>query len=137
MTETNPTEADETSEDMDGFLPSPRFTPGAFPAAIITWAFLKPGEAQEAMVDLADWVGWLVERYSLDARTVPPCWDYHGALVEELSALRISWITAQTTVATGDMPLQWHQAFALSRQRLADWVSRTGCRPGEHRGAHQ
>jgi len=32
-----------------------------------------------------------------------------------------------------DAPLTWHEHFHHTRTRLAEWVARTGCRPGEHR----
>jgi hypothetical protein len=40
---------------------------------------------------------------------------------------------AYAVTSTGDAPLDWHAHFAAARQRLAGWVSRTGCRSGEHR----
>jgi len=79
------------------------------------------------------WVGWLVDHYSLDRRHVPQCWAEHWELVEELSALRLAWEGAYATTAHADAPLAWHEHLRLSRERLVDWVSRTGCRPGEHR----
>jgi hypothetical protein len=30
-----------------------------------------------------------------------------------------------------------HALFAMTRQRLQDWVARSGCRPEEHRDQHQ
>lgn len=53
-------------------------------------------------------------------------WD----LIEELSALRHAWEGAYATTAHADAPLAWHERFAAARARLADCVSRTGCRPG-------
>ena len=50
------------------------------------------------------------------------------------SALRTAWQYAYAHTARGDAPLDWHSGFAASRQRLADWVARAGCRPAEHRG---
>jgi hypothetical protein len=37
--------------------------------------------------ELVAWVQWLVARYELN--NIPDCWAQHGALVEELDALRI------------------------------------------------
>jgi len=76
----------------------------------------------------------MIDRYALDHRTIPPCWPEHGALLEELSALRTAWVTAFAEDSRGDAPLHWHAEFAAARQRLTEWVVRTGFRPGEHRG---
>ena len=48
------------------------------------------------------WIRWCVRRYGLDHRTIPPCWYQHGALVEELSALRTGWQAAHTPTAPGN-----------------------------------
>ena len=104
-----------------------------FPPQAICWPALPDDEVAEQFAVLDDWVDWLTDRYSLDHRTIPPCWAEHGALLEELSALRTGWLASYCLTAAGDVPLAWHAAFAHARQRLTDWASRTGCRPGEHR----
>jgi len=113
--------------------PSTRFNPEVFPSLPVCWATLTDQEMQEEHQALADWIAWLVDRYTLDHRTVPPCWDQHGALVEELSALRTAWLASYALTGRPEAPLEWHAAFAMARQRLADSVARTGCRPSEHR----
>jgi hypothetical protein len=117
----------------DSFLPELRNELKAFSPIPVCWAVLSAGEVGEQLGHLTDWVNWLTDRYTLDHRTVPPCWDDHGAVLEELSALRTAWITAYSGDSVGDAPLRWHAEFAFTRQRLNDWVARTGCRPGEHR----
>ena len=115
------------------FLPGPQLTQEAFPPLPLCWAALTDQERDEQLQALDDWAHWLIRRYALDHRTVPPCWTRHGALLEELSALRTAWLTAYAVTSTGDAPLEWHAHFAATRQRLTDWVSRTGCRSGQHR----
>ena len=105
----------------------------AFPPIPLCWRALTAQERKDQVNALREWIGWLVGRYALDHRTVPPCWEQHGALLEELSALRTAWLTAFAVTSPGDSPLDWHTNFAAARLRLADWVSRTGCRVGEHR----
>ena len=78
---------------------------------------------------------WLADRYRLDHRTVPDCWQQHPELIEELSALHLSWQGSFATTAPHDAPLLWHERFALARARISDWVARLGCRPGHHRAA--
>jgi hypothetical protein len=104
-----------------------------FPRVPVCWPALIKSEQKAALEGLREWTGWLVRRYALDQRTVPPCWAEHGALIEELSALHTAWARAFAVSAAPDQPLRWHNDFALARRRLADWVSRTGCRIGEHR----
>ena len=108
--------------------------PDLFPTFPVCWPTLTDLEVEDALDELGDWVDWATDRYNLDHRTVPPCWDKHGALIEELSALRTAWVAAFAITGRPEAPLEWHAAFAAARQRLTDWSSRTGCRPsGEHR----
>lgn len=99
----------------------------------VCWATMGDLQTEDALDELADWVVWAIERYSLDHRIVPPCWDNHGALIEELSALRTAWIAAYCITGRPDAALAWHHQFEAARRRLSDWAARTGCRPAEHR----
>ena len=104
-----------------------------FPPHATCLPILNETEEADHLDALDDWVTWLTDRYQLDHRVIPPCWTEHGALLEELSALRSSWLHSYQGSATGDAPLNWHADFWHTRQRLTDWAARTGCRPGEHR----
>ncbi|HEX3827248.1 MAG TPA: hypothetical protein VHV82_08255 [Sporichthyaceae bacterium] len=105
-----------------------------FPTLPVCWAELNEVQTEDALEELADWVDWAVTRYALDHRVIPECWDSHGALIEELSALRTAWVAAHCVTGRPEAPLEWHANFDAARQRLTDWASRTGCRPGgEHR----
>lgn len=117
----------------DGFLPGLHLRHEQFAPIPVSWPTLVGEERDARFHELADWIAWVIDRYGLDHRTIPPCWAEHGALVEELSALRTAWATAYAEDSRGDAPLDWHADFAAARQRLADWVARSGCRPGEHR----
>ena len=119
--------------DDSNFMPGPQLAQEAFPPVPLCWPALTSEEREEQLDALADWTRWLVHRYALDHRSVTPCWARHGALLEELSVLRMAWLTAYAVTSTGDAPLEWHVHFAAARQRLAEWVSRIGCRSGEHR----
>lgn len=99
----------------------------------ICWPRLDREAAYTTWHGLDTWIRWCVRRYALDHRTIPPCWYRHGASVEELSALRTAWQSAHSPTAPGNAPIEWHAMFALARQRLQDWVARSGCRPDEHR----
>lgn len=107
-----------------------------FPTLTVCWATMSPAQTEDALEELHDWVAMITERYALDRRVIPECWDSHGALIEELSALRTAWTASYCVIARPEAPLEWHQNFEATRQRLTDWASRTGCRPGEHRPDH-
>ena len=104
-----------------------------FPTIPVCWATMTDRETEDALDELEDWVFWVVDRYALDHRTVPPCWAEHGALVEELSALRVAWLAAFGITGRPEAPLEWHGQFAAVRQRMTEVVSQSGCRPSEHR----
>lgn len=94
---------------------------------------LDAATAEATWNELRDWVEWLVERYALDHRTVPPCWFLHGALVDELTALWGAWQVAYSPMASPADPANWMQILANTRARLAEWTARRGCRPDDHR----
>jgi hypothetical protein len=99
----------------------------------VCWHALPGDVAAEEWRDLRRWVGWLVSRYSLDHRAVPPCWYRHAALVEELSALHCLWQTCFTHGAAASDPVAFHEHLALGLTRLREWAARRGCKPGLHR----
>lgn len=123
--------ADDPNAAIDELLSAP--TP-------ITWRInpndpdrtLDASEAERTWVELRQWVDWLIERYALDSKTVPPCWYFHGALVDELTALWGAWQIAYWPMGSSADPANWMQIFANTRVRLIDWTGRRGCRPGEH-----
>ena len=101
----------------------------------IEWASLTPSEEADQLDDLDPWVRWLVLRYRLDQREVPPCWALHGELVEELAALRTARQGAYGREGPLTGPSDWHQTLAATRYRLSQWIARTGCRFEHHRDA--
>lgn len=103
------------------------------PTKPILWAFYDADDDADMLAELHQWVDWLRWRYTLDHRTIPDCWDQHGPLLEELSALYTAWQVAYTYSDDGSAPLAWMEHYAAARQRLTDWNARTGCRPAEHR----
>jgi hypothetical protein len=78
---------------------------------------------------LGRWVGWLVDRYDL-SQVIPPCWPNHGAMVEELSALRLAWQAAyESAGADPGQPLQWHVGLDLLLRRFERRWATERCRP--------
>lgn len=98
----------------------------------VNWAALDVDRAAEQWRLLTSWIDWLRDRYQLH-ESVPACWYAHGAMVEELSALRSAWITAylDPQASPGD-PAIWHDLLERTRSRLHGW-DRNGCADGAHR----
>jgi hypothetical protein len=66
--------------------------------------------------ELVAWVQWLVARYELD--NIPDCWSHHGALVEELDALRVGWLDTIGKGQGGLAAMQWHDYFGRALERV-------------------
>lgn len=114
-----------------GVEPRPRSIYG--PVSPLNWTSVADEVVTEQLQELREWVEWTRWRFALDQRTIPDCWDQHGAIVEELSALYSAWQNAYNYTDDGDAPLRWMSQFAAARDRLRDWTSRHACRPGSHR----
>ncbi|MCW2599457.1 MAG: hypothetical protein JWM02_1286 [Frankiales bacterium] len=98
----------------------------------VNWAALDLNHAAERWSILTDWVDWLRDRYQL-RETLPACWYAHPPQLEELSALRSSWVGAylDPEAHAGDGSA-WHDLLDRTLQRLREW-DRTGCADGVHR----
>lgn len=105
----------------------------AEPSGPVHWPSVLPEDARQAWADLRAWVERLVDRYALDARTVPPCWFRHNGHVEALAALRDAERACfgPTASATGGM--DWFRALWEIEHRLLEWSARTQCSVHEHR----
>ena len=85
---------------------------------------------------LATWVDWMQERYASTGDWLRPCWWRHGFVVEELSALRTSWLG----VYSADEPraptaaLTWHEQSEKCRDRIRRTTSTgPGCTAVSHK----
>jgi hypothetical protein len=105
--------------------------PSPSPAAAHVWHTLTCTEAARAWTTLSCWVDWLVERYQL-TETLPACWYRHGAMIDELDALRAAWTGAYLDpTARPPDPALWHQLLANTLIRVRGW-DRYGCVSGTH-----
>ena len=103
------------------------------------WAALGAHRRRELLVQLRDWVDWLITRYDLRAetQTIPPCSHRHPVAVEELTALMVAWQGAYSAdeAAPSDALIAWHDRWlwpTLHRlnEQLRVWAKCTG-------GTHQ
>jgi hypothetical protein len=102
-------------------------------ARSVVWPHLNAGEAFDTWNDLADWVDWLVTRFRLRPREVPPCWYRHGAVVEELTALWGCYELAYDPEQSASAAEDWLRLLADARLRLTEWMARCGRTATEHR----
>ena len=102
---------------------------GATPVA---WCSLDRDQAREEWAALAGWVDWLADRYNLGEQ-IPSCWYRHGAILEELSALRAAWLGCyESPNARASDGVAWHDMLDRVIVRIREW-DRCGCAHGTHR----
>lgn len=75
----------------------------------------------------------LVERYGLDSRTVPACWERHNAMVEALAALRDCERGCYNTDSTPTAAIEWLRALHEVTEFLRNHLAVTGCATTGHR----
>jgi hypothetical protein len=100
---------------------------------VVCWRDLDPTEMRDELKRLTSWVNWAIDRYRLDHKVIPPCWPDHGALVEELSALRTFWEACYLEDSAPSDPMSFHRDLTLAIRRLRDWSSTLGCSRTTHR----
>jgi hypothetical protein len=100
---------------------------------VVCWRDLDDATTTEELDRLMDWVEWFTTRYRLDHKVVPPCWHQHGAITEELSALRTFWESCYLEDAAPSDPLAFHRDLEHALRRLREWSSHLGCSRTLHR----
>ncbi|MBS3177212.1 MULTISPECIES: hypothetical protein [unclassified Pseudoclavibacter] len=134
----NPDEADLDEGDFefdDDLFPTDvdpanrgEVVPGLYPTVLAWQRFaVENADVDKEWTELAKFVRWVVVRYELDS--IPECWHLHGALVEELSALKSAHIASFDAGDSGIGPIGWHERFHLAQQRIKEWY-RGDCRDG-------
>ncbi|WP_455132949.1 hypothetical protein [Microbacterium aurum] len=69
----------------------------------INWRTLPPHDLEHELLELNQWVDWLLHTYGLPAQVVPPMWHRHPELLWELSALRQHWLFCFDPAAKGNL----------------------------------
>ncbi len=100
---------------------------------IVCWRHLDTPAIENELECLDEWVTWIADRYGLDHKVIPPCWSRHGAVIEELSALRTFWESCYQDEAGPSEPLASHRDLTLAVRRLRDWTALLGCSRTIHR----
>jgi hypothetical protein len=87
-------------------------------------------DAAAAHAELTRWVSWLVVTYQL-TDTVPPCWDRHDALAEELAGFYVAWQNVWADEGRYDAAVLWHdQLHRAAATRWAGWLRGARCSDG-------
>ena len=94
---------------------------------------LAAAELDHTMGQLRTWVGALVDRFAIDARVIPPCWEQHNGMVEALQALRDHERACYVEDASPTAAVEWFRAFREIEARLVDLAALTHCTAHEHR----
>lgn len=97
------------------------------------WAALPPNRADAEWRSLRRWVEEFAARFSIDSRTIPPCWYRHNAMVEALSALRDHETASYEHAAGKDAGVAFIRATTDIAHFLRDHAARTGCNASGHR----
>lgn len=110
---------------------------GAGPPWPWDWAHMSFDAAEEMWATLSSFVDFLDTRYAWTAdQLLPACWAEHGALVEELTTLYWSRLTAfEGPTPSVDLAQAWHNhTLPGFYQRLRFWLGDQGgaCRAGQH-----
>jgi hypothetical protein len=83
--------------------------------------------------DLCVWVDRLVDRFALDTRVLPPCWERHNGIVEALSALRDHERGSYAADADPRSGVDWLRALRDVRTLLTELAALTQCSVHQHR----
>lgn len=84
---------------------------------------------------------YLNARYlDMEASAIPPCWPYHGGLLEDLTTLcfaRREAFESQSPAPAGDAHAWHHYGLPGFCERMAQWLGSeaTACRSGHHKAA--
>jgi hypothetical protein len=104
---------------------------GDFPHPV-DWSALSAVERRDEACRLWPWVVELVRTWPVSRDVVPPCWYRHESLIRILSAARDAYLTAYHSSQAASAAADWMHVWDATEERLRRWVSRSGCKSGEH-----
>jgi hypothetical protein len=123
-------------EQRVGELSSDRLPPSDTRSPVSIQTNVVPSGERIDLEQLATWVDRMQERYAATGDWLRPCWWRHGFVVEELAALRTSWLG----VYSADEPpaptaaLTWHEQAEKCRERIRRTISTgPGCTAVNHK----
>ncbi len=103
------------------------------------WTAIDARQARRMWTRVRGLVEFLNQRYAWDhTQLIPPCWAFHGGLVEELTTLYWSrWAAFSGPDASADRAQNWHTYHLPAfYQRMSMWCggphNLTQCQSGQH-----
>lgn len=104
---------------MDDMLTQLVSRRGAGPQ-VFRWDDLDTPDRQQRWAAFTDWVTTIAARYGYDEIPGCPQWNQpqHWPIIEELTALWLTWAAAHTPAADSDAPRRFHEALWRARERL-------------------
>lgn len=99
----------------------------------VHWPSVLPEDAGQEWEALRCWVERLIDRFGLDARTIPPCWYRHNTQVEALQALRDYERGCYNPTAPPTAGVDFLRALTEVRRFLVEAAGRTQCTINDHR----
>jgi hypothetical protein len=111
---------------------SSRSKPEITSPMIDTRQWPSPEDAAIELEQLVVWVDGLQEQYAAAGDWLVPCWWRHNFAINELAALRIAWLSVQTSEESS-AALDWHEAGEKCRGRVRQAIGDgPGCTAVEH-----
>ena len=98
----------------------------------VDWSALSAVERRNELRRLWPWVVELVRTWPVARDVLPPCWYRHESLIRILSAARDAYLTAYHSSQAASAAADWMHIWDAAEERMRRWVSRTGCKSGEH-----
>ncbi|WP_433463965.1 hypothetical protein [Spirillospora sp. CA-128828] len=99
----------------------------------IIWHKLQPDLAAALWEPFTQWVVWLADTYALTVHQLPRCWYQHGGVIQELTALWTSWLSAHDRDKgdAGAAVYLWQDALGRALDRFSKWLGQ--CVNGSHK----
>lgn len=89
---------------------------------------------QKGWEEFCGWVEWYLRRWEVPVSVVPPCWQRHPVLIEELTALWTSYMGSYSRDNNGQAPLLWLYQADLARTRMLATMAVYSCGREGHSG---
>jgi len=93
---------------------------------------LRDAERESVMMDLRAWVAAFIERFTVEVRVIPPCWEQHNGMAEALSALRDHERGAYADDAPATAAVDFFRAWREIEAHLTEMGALTHCTAHEH-----
>jgi len=110
----------------------PESTEDPEPTGLLSWFDATPDQAEQMLLDLAQWLHDIGARYPQLRANLTDCWHRHPWAVDALNALRLAWQRAyRSPHASPQQAADWHIRYLPSTVDLLGHELRA-CPEGAH-----